>query len=125
MRPLGVFGGTFVEGIQAINSPVVNIFGGSVAGALFAGDTSHMLIYGSEFSLPFGNITSLSGSLTGVLSDGSMLSLDFSRDTTGTITLVQMVPEPTSSVLIVMSLLGVSVSRRVRIVRQMTLDVPR
>jgi hypothetical protein len=94
LSTINVFGGTFLEGMQFRQSAQVNIYGGDFPGNLpfWAGDTAIITFFGSDFNFPFGDIVATSGILTGTLSDGTPLDVDFVRDPSGTITL----PEPNS-----------------------------
>ena len=69
-----------------------------------------MEIHGSDFNLPFGDITATSGTLTGILADGTPLNVDFGRASTATITLV---PEPSTALLLAAGLVGLATRRRV------------
>ena len=89
-----IFGGTLLGGVQTSGSAEVNFFGGDIIGPglIFAGNTAVITFFGSGFNFPFGDIVATSGILTGTLSDGTPLDVDFVRDPSGTITL----PEPTA-----------------------------
>ena len=87
---------------------MINIFGGSIGGVVALGSGT-ITIAGIGFNLPLGNITATSGTLTGVLLDGSALSVTFGRASTATIMLV---PEPSTALLLATELLVLARKRR-------------
>ena len=67
-------------GILMWESGTVNIYGGSITGVLeMPGYTAVANIYGTGFNYPYGHVPDMSGILTGTLSTGDSLNLDFSR----------------------------------------------
>ncbi len=98
-----ISGGTTEWGVQSDGNSVVTISGGTLKGhnnssrpKILAQDTAQILLLGDQFNYPMGDITDLSGTVTGVLRDGSPFELDFERDSAARITLV--VPEPGTAV---------------------------
>ena len=62
---------------------------------IIAEDNSSVEIHGTDFNLPFGAITPLSGAVSGTLTDGTEFEWTFRRNEAATILLV---PEPSSTV---------------------------
>ena len=87
--------GIILGNITTQSSGVVEIIGGSLSGDLLALDSSMIVLIGPYFNFPFGDITANSGTLTGILADGTALDVNFGRSSTGTITLVPA-PEPSA-----------------------------
>lgn len=89
-------GGTFTNGPGVTDFAVLHIFGGVIGPSIFTlpGQTPadpRMIIYGSGFNFPFGDLSASSGMLTGTLADGTPLNTSFIRQPGTTITLA--VPE--------------------------------
>jgi hypothetical protein len=95
----------------------VNVFGGTLSGDILALASGIITISGSGFNFPFGDLVPLSGTLTGVLSDGTPLNVNFGRASTATITLI---PEPTTGLFVVGGLVGMAASSRRRRVGRRT-----
>ena len=55
--------------------------------SVVAVDLSEITIIGSEFNLPLGELSALSGTLTGTLADGTPLNVELGRESSATITL--------------------------------------
>jgi len=101
---VNIFGGTLNVSETGLNSDGhINIYGGVFGlGSYISGgswDGGNMNIYGSTFNYPFGIIPDTSGTVSGTLSDGNLVSLTFLDEDlsvgrrTATIDL-KAVPEP-------------------------------
>lgn len=88
-----VYGGNFPYGIFTHYNGQLNIYGGFFDDTIKAFDTSEIIFSGYGFNYPDGDITAISGTLTGFLDDGTPINIEFGRATTATITL-NSVPEP-------------------------------
>jgi hypothetical protein len=102
----------------AANAASVEIFGGEFGlngeaptPRFSASDESIVRFYGSSFNYPFGPITDLQGALRGVLGDGAVLDLQFSRGAAARIELVR-IPEPAALPLIALTICGASLTRQ-------------
>ena len=97
---LNAYSGSF-EFIQIDDYSVANIYGGSIGAALFTRDYSVANIYGVGFNYPYGPITDTSGILTGTLSNGKTLNVEFRRDDLSSIQLIEqaVIPAPGALVL--------------------------
>ena len=73
-----IYGGSIEYAMVNFSSSTVNIYGGSVP-ALEAFDSSTINIYGTGFNYSYGPVPDTSGIITGTLSTGDSLSLDFNR----------------------------------------------
>lgn len=118
-------GGAVGDYLVAYDDSLVTLSGGSIGGEVWAWDSSTITIVGSGFEVngtpvPFGNLTALTGTLTGTLLFGDSLNNVFrqggyndgSQVYSGTITLV---PEPSTAPLVGFGLLGLlAVGRRRR-----------
>ncbi len=104
----GTITGNVGFAIETRGTTHLSIFGGGFP-SLVSIDQSTVEIIGSGFNLPLGNITALSGTLTGSLSDGTPLNISFGRASTATITLV---PEPNTGLLVMTGILGLAAWRR-------------
>jgi hypothetical protein len=80
--------------VDAYDSSKINISGGSVAqsGILNAYGSGVITIFGTGFNLPYGLVTQTSGSLSGVLTDGSSLDVQFATLSHGEIILSPPLP---------------------------------
>ena len=107
-------GGTVVDDIRVRNSSVFHLSGGSIGDSVAARENATLFIYGYDFNFAYGAITAETGVLTGLLSDGTAISYDFDRGTTGaytgTIELINAVPSPAG--LALLGLAGLVRSRR-------------
>jgi len=81
-----VYGGYFPDGLIAHDNGQINVTGGTFD-RIRAFDTSKIILTGYGLNYPDGNITDISGTLTGFLDDGTPINIDFGRATTATITL--------------------------------------
>ncbi len=91
-----ISGGTLLGNLVASDETMVDLSGGVLKGDLLAFDDATITVHGSDFNLPLGNIVSTSGTLSGVLNDGTRIDVCFGRASTATITLV---PEPSTALL--------------------------
>jgi hypothetical protein len=103
----------FGTGIQDYDNGAANIYGGTFRGG---GDlqllpNGTMNIYGRGFNYPVGPISSLSGAITGTLSDGSSFDLAFTQSSGGEIILLP-VPEPATGLLLLLTGAGLLLHRR-------------
>jgi hypothetical protein len=110
-----IHGGAFPFAALVYDFAVLSIFGGDIGPGLFvtkgqAVADPHLLIYGTGFNFPYGDLTATSGALTGVLSDGTPLDTTFTRGVGSTITL--MLPEPSTGLLLGLGLAGLAAMRR-------------
>ena len=89
---LNVSGGEMGEGgvIRLFGSGQFRLSGGEIASSLDVRDASRVEIRGDSFNLPAGDVATTSGIISGVLSDGSPLSISFVRASTATITLIEI-----------------------------------
>lgn len=95
------------------DSGVVELHGGTLGGMLIAIDDSQIRVFGTNFNYPLGEIPDTSGTLTGVLADGTPIDVPFARASTASI----LVPEPSPGQLglaAVGTLLGVAAIARRR-----------
>jgi hypothetical protein len=67
------------------------------------------MLSGTGFNLPCGDITAISGTLTGTLLDGTPINNDVGRASTATI---RLVPEPSTALLLAFGLVGIAAGRR-------------
>ena len=74
--------------VRAAGTGYLQIRGGELVGEIVALESSTITIVGGQFNLLLGELTELSGTLTGLLADGTPLNTNFSRASTATITLV-------------------------------------
>ncbi len=101
---INIFGGSF-ENVYSSGHSHIDIFGGSIAGSLFPNDDSVITITGTNFNYPVGEISELTGVLTGTLSSGETINWSFLRGSTGTvpvpgsIVLVDPIPAPSAILL--------------------------
>jgi formylglycine-generating enzyme required for sulfatase activity len=90
---VNLLGGSVSGGLLYAAGGLVNISGGSLAAA--SGSTAFQLfggtmnIYGSGFNSGFGALTATSGTITGTLADGSIISWKYYHGTGGTLNLLQ------------------------------------
>jgi hypothetical protein len=87
-----VTGGEIERGAEMLGNSTLEVYGGTWGNHIFAFDTSYVTIWGSQFNYPDGPLVPSSGTLTGVLEDGTPINLDFGRASTATIFL----PEPSA-----------------------------
>ena len=83
-----VFGGSFPDGLFAHDNGQIHISGGELEKSILAFETSEITVSGSGFNYPLGPIAALSGTLTGLLSDGTPIDIDFGHATTASITCI-------------------------------------
>jgi hypothetical protein len=85
-----ITGGDFLGDIRARGSSVLSIYGGSFDSSdssFLALEDSVIIVHGAVFSLPWRSISVLSGTLNGLLADGTPINLLFARASTATIEL--------------------------------------
>jgi hypothetical protein len=87
-----VSGGTIERGTSTSDQSILVIDGGTFGSPIIAFGTSYIYIEGSGFNYPYGPIPVSSGTLTGTLSDGTPLDVEFGRASTAVIEL----PEPSA-----------------------------
>ena len=88
---INISGGHFFGRINT-NGGIYNITGGEFFNDLLCQGSGSITIIGSSFNFPFGDIIPTSGTLTGILADGTPLDVDFFRHSSAMITL----PEPSA-----------------------------
>jgi hypothetical protein len=111
---LTMSGGTVGRYLAAHYSSTVTLTGGAVSDSLRARHTSTFTIVGSGFavdgiSVPFGNLTTLTGTLTGTLASGDSLNSVFYQGgyngPEGSYTgIIRLVPEPSTALLLALGL---------------------
>ncbi len=114
---LEMTGGSARAALQSHGDSIATIRGGVFREAIQAYDASTVFIAGSGFEVdgnpvPYGDLTALSGILTGTLASGEPLDLWFGQGGgtyTGTITLI---PEPATGLLFGAGLAGLALRRR-------------
>jgi hypothetical protein len=123
-----ISGGSIEVCLSALDSSTVTMSGGAVGRQLKAYDTSTVTILGmyeeSDFAVnrvpvPYGDLTSQSGTLTGTLASGEHIEIDFYQGGyddrgslySGTITL-EHVPEPAQTLLYACALTTLALLRR-------------
>jgi len=97
--------------VHAYGDSVFNIFGGSLnttAIEIRAEDDSTVNIFGIDFNYPYGPIDDTSGTITGTLSDATVMAYGFLRDISASIYLREA-PEPSTFVLLSVGILGLFV----------------
>lgn len=104
-------GGTIGGNLVAADEARVSIRGGAIGGQLEAGGTSLIEIIGTSFDLPFGEVLASSGTLVGLLLDGTAISVPFTRATGATIRLVPEADVSLAAVVGFGALLGVRTLR--------------
>ena len=87
---VNISGGTFSGELVLGGNTVLYVLGGTFLGQMSALANSAVTIEGSSFNLPFGEVLQSSGTLSGILADGTPLSLPFIRASTATITLATL-----------------------------------
>lgn len=113
---VSILGGS-IWGVAARGNSLVDISGGSMRAwpqeyGLLADDSSTILLRGTGFNYPYGEIPEASGTLTGFLASGDPLQADFEIYADGSIVLV---PEPATAILsLVAGLAGVACASRRR-----------
>ena len=90
MAEAEIASGSVLGQVIASGAAHVTIRGGSVSGIVVR-DAARVDLVGSGFDFPLGDVTVLSGTLTGTLDDGTPLSTSFERDASATI---HLAPEP-------------------------------
>lgn len=95
----GTIGG---ELVSADFSPNIEISGGQLLGTLRVIDNATLTVVGRDFNYPIGEISDLTGTLTGTLANGDPLSISFQRSEFAS--LVIRVPEPTGAAMLVIAL---------------------
>lgn len=110
-------GGETNVGLQAADSSTITWSGGSTGGSLRAFDLSTITVRGSGFRVdgipvPYGDLTTLTGTLTGTLESGEGIEGSIFHQGgggfTGTITLA---PEPSAALLLAVGLAGLIAAR--------------
>ena len=77
---LTIYGGVFRGALEARESSTLNVWGGTFeSGFLLSVDAATLTIFGSGFNFPLGDITAFSGTLTGVLANGTPINNEFGR----------------------------------------------
>ena len=102
---LELISGSIGGDVQLRGFATATLRGGQVFGDLYAWDQSLLEIRGSGFNLPFGDLGDAIGRITGVLLDGTPISIDFERAENATI---RLVPEPGAQLLAVIAVLTLS-----------------
>ncbi len=107
------------DDLVAYHDSIITMSGGTVGRDLLAYDSSIITLIGSNFMVddelvPYGDLSALTGTLTGTLALGGSLNNVFYQggyagSITGTITLV---PEPSTALLLAFGLMGLAVRRR-------------
>lgn len=116
---LTITGGEVRRQVQLNQYNTGRIFGGlftqgDVGVQLFS--EGELTIFGTDFNFPLGDLVPLAGTLTGILSNGDPLNVNFGRSSVGRITLVELlpIPEPSTGALIGLALVVVASGRRIR-----------
>lgn len=115
--PVSITGGTI--GLLANYDATATLEGGTVSEMHVFSDYSTLSIRGSGFAVdgipvPYGDLTPLTGTLTGTLASGDAISSAFTREdffSPGTITLI---PEPSTTLLLACGLAGLAAAGRQR-----------
>jgi hypothetical protein len=102
-----VSGGEIAGDVTASGSGEIEISGGSIGGMLVALDDAEIRVLGGDFNHPLGAISDTSGTLTGVLADGTPIDVPFGRASSATI----LVPEPSPELVHLAALAGLLVVR--------------
>lgn len=82
--------------LSAGDNGEIAVYGGVLNGDISVYDNGVINIYGSGFNYPLGSISDLSGILTGTLSNGNPLYVDFNINNNG---VINIVPEPATLLL--------------------------
>jgi hypothetical protein len=120
LATMAITGGAIVGNIATEELSTVTLSGGWVGGSLRAEDDSVITIIGNDFEVnglpvPYGDLEALVGHLTGTLASGHSVDNTFRQggyDDTGTITLVEYVPEPNQVLLCSTAILTLALLRR-------------
>jgi hypothetical protein len=101
---VNIYDGTIGDSLQCLyihESSTANIYGGSLAGPVNTYDSALIDIYGVDFNYSYGPIADTTGTLTGTLSMGDSLSINFYRESGATIYLHEqaVIPAPGAIVL--------------------------
>jgi len=102
---LVMLSGTVGGDARTAGTGYLEIRGGEIVGGLVALETSTIAVVGEDFNLPMGDISTLTGTLTGVLADGTPLSINFGRASTASIVLLP-IPEPSTLILFTVGAVG-------------------
>ena len=121
-----ITGGALGSTLQTGGFSSATMSGGTLDGSFYARDSSTIVIVGSDFAVdgitvPYGDLTALTGTLTGTLAYGDLLDNTFHQggyqsahwEATGTITLAS-IPEPTTALLLATGLAGLAAAGRRR-----------
>jgi hypothetical protein len=112
--------------LYAYDSSTVTMSGGTVEGIyryenLYASDSSVITISGIDFMVdgtpvPFGDLSALTGTLTGTLTSGDFIdNVFYQGGYAGTYTgIIRLVPEPSTAALLALGLVGIAAMRRQR-----------
>ncbi len=114
---VAIAGGRLVGDLIGADAARASLRGGEIFGDLYAWDQSIIEIHGTDFNLPLGELGDALGRITGVLLDGTPISVDFEREVGATI---RLIPEPDAQLLAgvaLMTLSGVYERSRLRLVR--------
>ena len=118
-------GGTVGDSMSAYDFSTITMSGGVAGSDLFALDSSTFIFVGSGFkvddvSVPFGELTALSGVLTGTLASGDPIDnvfyqggYDFGFGSLATGTMI-LAPEPGTGLLVMTGLLGLAFRQKRR-----------
>lgn len=92
-----ITGGEILGQMRARESGEITISGGLIGGDLVSTGNAVVVIFGSEFNHPLGDVAESSGTLTGILADGTPLDTRFRRATDARIALSTLSNDPTSA----------------------------
>jgi hypothetical protein len=122
---LEISGGQVSASIDTGTSATTVITGGFMGPSILIGANpggdipgGSVIVSGSGFNLPLGEVTALSGTLTGVLTDGTVLNSSFDRCGGGcepphlSAGVLTLIPEPSTAALLGLGLVGFAATRR-------------